>query len=705
MEILALARRAHQAGDLQRAEQLYLEVLQVVPSNAEAAYLLGAASQSLGKVEQALAYLRTAARLRPNHAATHNHLGVVLAEQGRMDEAITCFVRAVKLNPTWAEAHTNLGHALRDKGGLDKGVISFRETAGRKRDFAHLFSQLGNQLLSKKQFGEAAVSYQQAVCWKPDLAEAHNNLGVAYAEQGKLEEATASFQQAITSKPEYPDAHNNLAVVRRRRGQLAAAETSVREALRLKPDYPEALNNLGLTLRELERLDEAVASFREALRFRPDYADAFNNLGLALKDQGQLAEAAASLQRAVELKPDFVEAHNNLGAALTEQGEGEEAIPRFQQALQLKPDYAQAYYNLAELAAENQYQFSAREINSIKTLLSANQLPAKDASLLHYTLAILLNKTKQYDQAFEHFRDANRLQKLDLRQSGLIFDQEQYRRFIDRVIATCSAGYFERVRSFGIPSELPVFIVGVPRSGTSLVEQILACHPKVFGAGERTDIKHLAAAVRRQLQCSEDYPESLERLNEETVRSLAVPYLARLQELAGPAARLTDKLPGNFNYLGLIATIFPQARVIHCRRGPLDTCVSCFCQNFKNISYAQSLEDLGFHYRQYERLMAHWRRVLPIPMLDVDYEALVADQEKVSRQMIAFLGLEWDDRCLHFHEHRRAVYTASKLQVRRPIYASAVGRWKRFERHLGPLIQALHADSGADSIRTGRSDS
>jgi tetratricopeptide (TPR) repeat protein len=689
-ELLTRARQAHQAGDLQTAEQLYLQILKAEPSNADASYLLGALCQALGKPEQAIAHLETAVRLRPNHAASHNHLGVVLAQQGKMDQAIACFQEAIRLEQLWAEAHTNLGHALREKGGIPKNAISFRQVPGRELDFAQLYSQLGNRLLFKKQLNEAAISFQQALNWKPDFAEAHNNLGVVYAEQGEANEAITSFQRAIRCKPDYADPHNNLSVILRRRGRFEAAEASVREALRLKPDYPEALNNLGITLREQERLEEAEASLREALRVKPDYADALNNLGLALKDQGKLAEAVACLEQASRLKSDFVEAHNNLGAALTEQGNVSEAIRCFQESLRLKPDYAQGYYNLAELAAENRYEFSARELGAIQGLVSAGHLSWKDASLLHYTLAIVLNKAKKDDEAFQHYREANDLQKQDLEQAGTAFDPVQYRRFMDRVIAACNAEYFQRIRSFGIESALPVFIVGVPRSGTSLVEQILACHRLVFGGGERTDIKRTAKAIRRQLGIPDDYPECLARLDRKTVQALAEPYVERLQRLGGNAARVTDKLPGNFNYLGLIATLFPQARVLHCRRDPLDTCVSCFCQNFRNISYAQSLEHLGLHYREYERLMAHWHKVLPIPILDVSYEELVTDQEKVSREMIAFLGLAWDDRCLHFHENRRAVYTASKLQVRQPIYANSVGRWRRYERHLGPLLEALN---------------
>ncbi|HEV3080042.1 MAG TPA: sulfotransferase [Gemmataceae bacterium] len=607
VELLRLAHQAQQTGELQRAEELCLQVLQADPLNADALRILETAYQVLGK----------------------------------------------------------------------------------QLDHAQLYNQLGHRLLARRQLPEAALCYQQAVRRQPNLSQALNNLGNIRAAQGNLEEAADYLQRAINSEGNNPEAYSNLAVVQRLRGRPAAAEACARAAISLKPDSAHAHRNLGLTLRELDRRDEAVACFREVIRCKPEWADAHNNLGLALKDLGRLQEAIASFEYAAQLAPDWVDPHSNHGVALTEQGNIPEAIGRFQHCLRLNPDYAQAYYNLSELAAAERYQFSIPEIAHMRMLLSRDKLSCEDASLLHYTLATLANNLGNYDEAFSHYARANELQKKDMQQRGIAFDAAQCRRFVERVMAVCNDAYFQHVRAFGTSSELPVFIVGMPRSGTSLVEQILASHPHVFGSGERSDIQHLAMAIRQQLHISASYPECLASLDSETTAALADSHVQRLQSVGGHALRVVDKMPGNFHFLGLIATLFPRARIIHCRRDPLDTCVSCFCQNFRSLNYAQSLEDLGAHYRQYERLMAHWHAVLPMAIHDVCYEQLVSDPDTVMRDLVAFLGLEWNDRCRQFHENRRAISTPSKFQVRQPLFARSVGRWKRFEAHLQPLLEAL----------------
>jgi hypothetical protein len=231
------------------------------------------------------------------------------------------------------------------------------------------------------------------------------------------------------------------------------------------------------------------------------------------------------------------------------------------------------------------------------------------------------------------------------------------------------------------------------------VEQILASHPQAFGAGELQDIKQITVTLNRDPRLPGGYPACMALVDRETLGGLAAQHLEHLRQLGGDALRIIDKMPHNYLHLGLIAAMFPGARVIHCRRDPLDVCVSCYCQNFRDVNYASSLEMLGFYYRQYERLMQHWRNVLPLPIHDVVYEELVADQERVSRELVRFCGLDWDDRCLSFHETERAVQTASKVQVRKPIYASSVQRWKKFERHLQPLVEALAywSEDGANS--------
>jgi hypothetical protein len=292
---------------------------------------------------------------------------------------------------------------------------------------------------------------------------------------------------------------------------------------------------------------------------------------------------------------------------------------------------------------------------------------------------------KRYDDAFRHLADANRLCDAE---SGA--SSQAHIDHIDRLISVFTADLLRRQTLTDQQSEVPIFIVGMPRSGTSLVEQIIASHPQVFGAGEVGYMQAISRNLNSQAVPPARYPDCLPFLSAEQLRNASAWYLARLTERAGDAVRITDKLPSSYLRLGLIALLFPRARIIHCHRDPLDTCLSCFFQNFgRNQPLCADLRKLGTVYRQYERLMAHWRRVLHIPTLEVRYEDLVKNQEPESRRLIDFCGLPWDDRCLAFHRTQRAVNTASFWQVRQPIYISSIGRWRHYERHLTPLKEAL----------------
>jgi tetratricopeptide (TPR) repeat protein len=345
---------------------------------------------------------------------------------------------------------------------------------------------------------------------------------------------------------------------------------------------------------------------------------------------------------------------------------------------------------LADLAANGHYRFPEALLERMEALASDPSSLPRNAATLHFALALLLEKRGAEEDAFEHYRQANALKHRLLHEAGRAFDPDRHDRAIDQLIAAYSPAFFQRVRGFGLDTELPVFIVGMPRSGTTLVEQILSRHPSVFAAGELTKGGQLAEELPIRLGTAEGYPRCLDRLDQPTAQSIAEDVRQRLARRGGPAARVTDKGPLNYLHLGLLATLFPRARVIHCRRDPRDVCVSCYFQYFQDeADFTWDLSDLGRYYRAYERLMEHWRRVLPAQPLDVVYEELVTDPEPVIRRLVAFCGLPWDDRCLASHESRRPVQTLSKLQVRRPIYTTSVGRWRRFEKHLGPLLEAL----------------
>ncbi len=484
-------------------------------------------------------------------------------------------------------------------------------------------------------------------------------------------------------------------------GRLDEAATQFREALRLRPDAAEAWNNLGNVLFLDGKASEALPCYREALRLCPEYGEACLNLGNALREDDQLEEGLKWYREAVRLRPSLTKAHNNLAVALLELGWTAEAESHLRASLQYNPGSAEV---LHILAANGLYGGVDPSPDELTIRIADPGLTPLERSQLHFTLAYLLERGGLGDEAFHHFRAGNVLGRDLARQAGMAFDQAEHSHRIDQLQAFFTPAYFQRVAKLGSPSEVPVFIVGMPRSGSSLVEQILCQHPDMAGVGELRDLPRVALSLPQLLGTAEPYPDCVAHLEPAYILQLANGYLNRVQSLVGVARRITDKMLDNFLHLGFIATLFPHARVIHCRRNPLDSCVSAYCQMFRNLSFTWDLSDLGHYYKEYERLMAHWRTALPLATLEVVYEELVTDLETGSRRLIDFCGLPWDDRCLRFYNNPRAVRTVSKLQVRQPIYRSSVGRWQRYAAHLQPLRAALgpellQRESGKDIPR------
>ena len=480
-------------------------------------------------------------------------------------------------------------------------------------------------------------------------------------------------------------------------GDLRQAELLYRQALAIEPNHPHALCNLGVLINQAERPDEAIDYLRQAAALQPEVGEFHGNLATAYLAAQEVPAAIAAFREALRLKPASARIRGQLGHALLELGQLDEARTLALEALELEPGFPPAFGVLGQLATHGEYAFSEEEIRQMQALLKTGRLTLEHAVTLHFTLAGYWDSKGETDIAFRAYTRANEIQREIYRRSHRAFDRQNYRAQTDMLMAAFTVEFFERARpdatatgsfdsSFGNLSERPVFVVGMIRSGTSLVEQILASHPCVFGCGELKNMSQIAGSF---------YNACLQGVDAATVGELADRYLRRLTRDCGPeSVRVIDKMPHNFLHLGAIAVLFPRARVIHCRRDRMATCVSAYLQPFNDIPYATSLEDLGFHYLEHERLMEHWRKVLPVRMHEVVYEELVADQERISRELVAFCGLDWEDRCLTFHGNPRPVRTMSKLQVRQPMYTRSLAGWKRFEAYLEPLRQALSGQPG-----------
>jgi tetratricopeptide (TPR) repeat protein len=483
-------------------------------------------------------------------------------------------------------------------------------------------------------------------------------------------------------------------------GNLPQAEALYRQVLQQWPGQPDALNLLGVIANQVGRGEVAIDLIGQALAKLPNEPDFHGNFAAACQATGRVADSIRHYREAVRLKPDHVIYQVLLSEGLQQEGKFDEALSIAIEAQRRDPYSAEAYCILGDLAALGVYTLTEADVQRMRELLDQGRQTDANACILCFTLAAELERLGKYDEAFPYFRRGNEFKHQVYRKANKLFDPERYRKLVDDIIAVFTPQLLAKGRALGIDSETPIFVVGLVRSGTTLVEQILASHPQVYGAGERMDIDQMAITMHESLKTTDRYPSCVPQLDAGLARSMAYGYLQKLARNAGAASRIVDKMPQNFLHLGFMSMLFPRCHIVHCRRDPMDVCASAYLQNFKWMTHAATMDDIAFYYRHYVRLMEHWQRVMPMPVHEVVYEEMVADQEGISRKLVAACGLDWDERCLNFHRTVRTVQTASKLQVRQPMSKSSVGRWKRFEAHFEPLRLAIGVGEHLQSAST-----
>jgi tetratricopeptide (TPR) repeat protein len=467
-------------------------------------------------------------------------------------------------------------------------------------------------------------------------------------------------------------------------GRYAEAVVCYGQMLSLKTNAPEIYNNLGHALRALGKPEKAILAFECAIALKPDKPDALCNWGLALADLDRFDEAEAKYRRAIEVNPGFAGAYNNLGLLMKAKGRLAEASKAIEQAIHLAPRNLAFYDNLSSIRA---FEAADPFLTALEELASnCEELSAADQVHLHFALAKAYESSGQPASAFRHLQRGNALER---RQRA--YDEAKTLGQMNRLSELASRDFIEARQGCGEPSSVPIFIVGMTRSGTTLIEQILASHPQIFSAGEINLFDHALGLIRDALPGRPPFPDMVQAMSGDHYSALGASYLEKIRRQAPAATRITDKMTVNFLFAGLIHLALPNATIIHAVRDPADTCVSCFATHFTTgQAHTYDLGELGRYYRHYRALMQHWHAVLPPGcILDVQYEELVADLEGVARRIVARCGLSWDARCLHFHRTERAVRTASAAQVRKPIYKDSVGRWRKFEPFLGPLFAEL----------------
>jgi tetratricopeptide (TPR) repeat protein len=562
-------------------------------------------------------------------------------------------------------------------------MMAESDTPGSPSELEALFALAHREHLAGR-LAESAAAYRKIIAQRPDIAEAYCNLAGVLKDQGRLDEAAGLCERAVALNPGLFQAYNILGKILQQQGKLNQAVSRFEQVLALRPELAETHNNLGIVLRRQGKLDRAAAHYQRVIALRPDIAEAHLNLGNVLLELGKLDEAVTQFERGVALKPGLAEAHSNLAAALQQRGEFDRALASYDRALVLRPDYAEVLYHRTDL---KKFRAGDADLVALESLAAAaGRLPPGEMLRIHFALGKALEDVGDYPRAFENLLRGNALKR-----SELDYDEAAVQRGFQQIAEVFSSELLDRLRGSGEPSPTPIFVLGMPRSGSTLIEQILASHPQVHGAGELWQLHRVTEMVSDSSGRQVPYPQFVGSLNAPDLKRMGQTYLAGLPPVADGKRRITDKMPMNFLYVGLIHLILPNARIIHTLRDPVDTCVSCFSRLFTaGVRYSYDLAELGRYYRLYHELMAHFRSVLPPgAMLDVSYEDVVDNLEEQARRLIEYCGLPWDDRCLSFHETNRSIATPSNVQVRRKLYRSSVARWRRYAPFLQPLLAEL----------------
>lgn len=536
-------------------------------------------------------------------------------------------------------------------------------------------------LIQTGELDRVEAQCRKLIAKNPSYAEGWHLRGVVAYQQARFSDALGYLQRAVALDEPNPFYHNNLGLTLQALERYAEAAAELRRAIELQPATAAFLGNLANVLNHLEQYAGAESLARAALKIDPHHVDAYIGLGAALNYQGLSDQAESCFGRAAELAPDNVEVRRNLGHIYQETGRFDAAQQEYEFCLQKDPTDGDAWFGVASTR-----RFTSADSVTIARLIAAQRspsLPANVRSDLHYALGKIHNDCGQYELAFAEFSAAKQTPHAP-------YDRDGFRARVDAWIKAFPRSRFTHPSAGASESELPVFIVGMPRSGSTLVEQILGAHREVYPGGELTDLRAIMTGQHPAPGTLTADPQTLTELQADKIAQWSQWYLSRRRIVAGDALRVTDKMPINFMFLGLIALMFPRARVIHCRRHPLDCGLSIYGQRFVHPpEYSYDLADIGHYYREYERLMSHWCSVLPLPVLEVQYEELVEQPETQVRKLVEFLGLEWDTRCLRFHEQRHPVQTASSWQVRQPMHRAAVGRWRNYQVQLEPLVRAI----------------
>lgn len=584
-------------------------------------------------------------------AIKHYQEAMAHYQNGKLADAERSFRKAIKINPRYADAHNDLGNVYLNMGRLKESFNAYRKALNLAPNHPMLVSNIGNVLMAQGEYEKALNWLNKSVELDPDNAATHCNLGNTFRSLGESRKAVAAYKHAIE----------------------------------LNPRQSNYCLNLGGVLIELEELDEAVECFNQVLKLNPEDQKAYMGLGKARNAQGNLDQAVASYQKAISIDPANAKCYSELGGAYGDHGETDKAISALQKALEIDPKLISVY---PELTRNKKFIEPDADVKAMESLFSMKEITDTKKSDLAFSLGKAYEDLGEFDKSMEFVIRAARLKR-----NSFDYSIEKSSKKFDRIKQVFSADFFSEYADVGDPDRTPIFVLGMPRSGTSLVEQILASHPAVFGAGELNNITTVYQSLDKSIDDpkSNAFPEALIGLGPDDFASLGKQYVTSIREYSAQAAFIVDKMPHNFLHIGFIRAILPNARIIHCTREPLDNCLSLFKTGFhKGQLYSYDQCELGQYYKLYLELMDYWKTTLPGFIHDLNYEELVNHQEEQTKRLLQYCELPWDDACMNFHKTRRKIKTASNAQVIRPIYQDSVKLWTRYENYLKPLISSLN---------------
>jgi tetratricopeptide (TPR) repeat protein len=615
---------------------------------------------------------------------------VTLQRKGRLAEAASLYDRISVLQPDNVQALHLLGTAATTLREYPRAVAALRRALELAPNSSDICNSLGLALHRANDAAEAIACFERALALAPSNSRAANNLGNAYFVARRFDAARSNFEEALRIKPDYLDARSNLGQCLVVQGKPEAAIGHFKLALEQSPKFKHAIEGMITAYTALEQPDEIVACRRTLVELDPRNAMLWVELGVSLQTVDRYEESVDCFLKALEIDPQCAIAHARMGWAEAERGNLNLAEKSLEAACRIDPT-SPFFWNL--LVRVKTVSRGDGTIEALEEMLArSDELLPREQVNLHFALGKALADLGDNGRSFQHYQEGNRVNR-----SLLHYDEKAFLRRVDRIDNVFTPAIFIAHAGKGHPSQQPIFIVGMPRTGSTLVEQILAAHPQVVAVGESAALRDLVREMDAKF--GSDFPEWVATLDQASVFAAGSQYIRRLTHAVrsrSPSldltrvSRITDKMPGNFLFVGLIRLALPNARIIHTRRDPVETCLSCYRVLFDSLSYTSDLGELGRYFRRYEQLMDKWRAVLPENLiLDVEYEALVGDLGSAARKIIAHCGLDWDDACANFRNVSRPIRTASVAQVRQPLYATSLRNWRPDDNILKPLLEAL----------------